>query len=230
MMPCWLLAAAVAAALADLPDVRLPDGTPVEVRLLRVIASDLSAAGQPVQLAVNGDVSIDRVVVIEKGAPVAGAIVDAAPSQLWTRPARLSFSIRHTSSVTGQTIRLRTSPDTPGEQHVKIGGLRHALMLWAAPGKTFRAYVDGEYVVAVRPASPVAPCEDVLTNEDVVKLGAAGMGEDVMIAKIQGSRTAFRVGTDDLIQLKQAGITDRVMLAMIDAAHGVLRFETPVIK
>jgi hypothetical protein len=230
MMPCWLLAATVASLLADLPEVRLLDGTPVEVRLLRVIASDLSAPGEPVQLSVNSDVSIDGVVVIEKETPVAGAIVDAAPSQLWARPARLSFTIRYTSSVSSQTIRLRTSPDTPGEQRVRIGGFRNALMLWAAPGKTFRAYVDGEYAVAGRPAKPPTQCEDVLTNEDVVKLGAAGIGEDLVIAKIQGSRTAFRIGTDDLIRLKQAGVSDRVMLAMIDAAQGVIRCETPVIK
>jgi hypothetical protein len=157
-------------------------------------------------------------------------IIDAAPCQLWTHPARLAFSIRHTSSVSGQTIRLRTSPDMPGEQLVRIGGLRHALLLWAAPGETFRAYVDGEYAVAVRPAEPMAPREDVLTNEDVVKLGVAGVSEELVIAKIQTSRTAFRVHTDDLIQLKQAGVSDHVMLAMIDAAQGVIRFETPVVK
>jgi hypothetical protein len=120
MMPRWTLTVAVASALAVRPEVRLPDGTPVEVRLLGVIASDISAPGEPVQLEVAADVALDKMVVIKKETPVAGAIVEGFPSQLSRRPARLVFTIRQTSSVTGQTIRLRTSPDKSGEQRVGI--------------------------------------------------------------------------------------------------------------
>jgi hypothetical protein len=141
MMSRWTLTVAVASALAVRPEVRLPDGTPVEVRLLGVIASDISAPGEPVQLEVAADVAVDKMVVIKKGTPVAGAIVEAIPSQLSRRPARLVFTIRQTSSVTGQTIRLRTSPDKSGEQRVGITRLRNALLLWAADGDTFRAFV-----------------------------------------------------------------------------------------
>jgi hypothetical protein len=231
MMPRLLFAMAVTSVLADWPEVGLLDGTPVEVRLLRVIASDISVPGDPVQLAVNADVIIDSVVVIEKGTPVAGAISEAGPSQLWSRPARLSFVIRHTSSISGQTIRLRTSRDTPGEQRIEIHNHRSALLLWAAPGKTFRAFVDGDYAVpAPLQATPHAPRDDVLTNEHVVRLLSAGISEELVIAKIHAARTAFRVGPDDLIELKQAGVSDRVMLAMIDVTHDVIRLPTPAIK
>jgi hypothetical protein len=63
-----------------------------------------------------------------------------------------------------------------------------------------------------------------------VQLLSAGMGEELVIAKIHGSRTAFRLGADDLIHLKTAGVSDRIMLAMIDAAEGVIRVPTPAIK
>jgi len=227
MMSRWTLTVAVASALAVRPEVRLQDGTPVEVRLLGVIASDISAPGEPVQLEVAADVAVDKMVVIKKGTPVAGAIVEAIPSQLSRRPARLVFTIRQTSSVTGQTIRLRTSPDKSGEQRVGITRLRNALLLWAADGDTFRAFVDGDYSVPAPPAEPPVPREDILTNEDVMKLVSAGIGDELVITKLQASRTAFRMGTDDLIQLKQAGVSDRVMLAMIDATQGVIRVPKP---
>jgi hypothetical protein len=227
MMSRWTLTVAVASALAVRPEVRLPDGTPVEVRLLGVIASDISAPGEPVQLEVAADVAVDKMVVIKKGTPVAGAIVEAIPSQLSRRPARLVFTIRQTSSVTGQTIRLRTSPDKSGEQRVGITRLRNALLLWAADGDTFRAFVDGDYSVPAPPAEPPVPREDILTNEDVMKLVSAGIGDELVITKLQASRTAFRMGTNDLIQLKQAGVSDRVMLAMIDATQGVIRVPKP---
>jgi hypothetical protein len=230
MMSRWTLTVAVASALAVRPEVRLPDGTPVDVRLLSVIASDISAPGEPVQLEVAADVAVDKMVVIKKGTPVAGAIVEAFPSQLSRRPARLVFTIRQTSSVTGQTIRLRTSPDTSGEQRVGITRLRNALLLWAAGGETFRAFVDGDYSVPAPPAEPPVPREDILTNEDVMKLLSAGIGEELVIAKIHASRTAFRVGADDLIHLKTAGVSDCILLAMIDAAQGVIRVPKSAIK
>jgi hypothetical protein len=227
MMPRWTLTVAVASALAVRPEVRLPDGTPVEVRLLEVISSDISAPGEPVRLEVTADVAVDKMVVIRKGTPVAGAIVEASPSQPSSRPARLVFAIRQTSSVSGQTIRLRTSPDKSGEQRVRITRPRDALLLWAAQGETLHAFVDGDYSVPAQPAEPPVPREDILTNEDVMKLVSAGIGEELVITKIQASRTAFRMGTDDLIQLKQAGVPDRVVLAMIDATRAVIRIPKP---
>jgi hypothetical protein len=144
-------------------------------------------------------------VVIKKGTPVAGAIVEASPSQPSSRPARLVFAIRQTSSVSGLIIRLRTSPDKSGEQRVSIGRPREALLLWAAGGETFRAFVDGDYSVPAPPAEPPVPREAILTNKDVMKLVSAGISDELVITKLQASRTAFRIGTD-LIQLKQAGV------------------------
>lgn len=229
-MPWWMLAGVVTSVLAVRPQVGLPDGTPVEVRLLRVIASDISVAGESVPLAVAADVAVDKLVLLAKGTRVAGEIVEAAPSRFPGRPARLIFTIRQTSSVSGQTIRLRTSPDKAGEQRATVRRRRSALLLWAAPGETFHAFVDGEYSVPAPRAQPPVPKGDVLTNEDVVKLVSAGIGEELVLATIHGSRTAFRVGADDLIHLKTAGVSDRIMRAMIDAAQGVIRVPKSPIK
>jgi hypothetical protein len=56
-----------------------------------------------------------------------------------------------------------------------------------------------------------------LTNDDIVRLVAAGVDEATVLARITRARTAFRLQADDLWQLKQAGVSDRILAAMIKA-------------
>ena len=59
--------------------------------------------------------------------------------------------------------------------------------------------------------------EDVLTNQDVVKMTSAGLGEELVIAKIkEAPHVDFRLEVDDLVALKQAGLSERVIHAMLD--------------
>jgi hypothetical protein len=58
-----------------------------------------------------------------------------------------------------------------------------------------------------------------LTNEDVVKLSKAGLGDDVVIAKInQAPQVDFKLDTDSLIALKQQGVSKAVIEAMLKKA------------
>ena len=56
-----------------------------------------------------------------------------------------------------------------------------------------------------------------MRNEDVLKLAAGGLGDDLIIAKIRNSPTAFVLDTDAMLALKKAGISDQVLSAMISA-------------
>jgi hypothetical protein len=55
-----------------------------------------------------------------------------------------------------------------------------------------------------------------MTNEDVIKLVDAGIGEDVIIAKVRASECRFQLEADDLVALKKAGVSDRVLAAMME--------------
>jgi hypothetical protein len=57
----------------------------------------------------------------------------------------------------------------------------------------------------------------VLTNEEVVRLVAAGVDEATVLAMIARSRPAFRLDADDVLRLKQAGVSNRILEAMIRA-------------
>jgi hypothetical protein len=59
-----------------------------------------------------------------------------------------------------------------------------------------------------------------LTNESVVKMVSAGLGDDTIIAAIQKEECDFDVSVDGLIALKQAEVPDAVIKAMITIDEG----------
>lgn len=57
----------------------------------------------------------------------------------------------------------------------------------------------------------------VLTNSDVMQLQNAGLGDDVILEKLNASTVSLQLDTDDLIQLKKSGVSDKVIGAMVRA-------------
>jgi hypothetical protein len=58
---------------------------------------------------------------------------------------------------------------------------------------------------------------ETLTNETVVTLVKAGLGNEAVIAKIRGSASQFDLSTDQMIALKQQGVSGPVIAAMIES-------------
>lgn len=72
-----------------------------------------------------------------------------------------------------------------------------------------------------------ARAEEILRNDDVLKMVSAGLSEEVIVAKIrEAPQVDFQLTTDELIALRKAGVTDRVVNAMLDRSKPALR--TPV--
>ena len=57
--------------------------------------------------------------------------------------------------------------------------------------------------------------EKPLTNDDVVAMSKASLGDDIIIAKIQQSNAQFDTSADALIRLKKSGVSKGVMDAML---------------
>ena len=64
---------------------------------------------------------------------------------------------------------------------------------------------------------PSAAQAETLTNDMVVSLVQAGLGDDAVIAKIKASAAHYALSTDDLIALKKRGVSGPIIAAMIDA-------------
>lgn len=80
-------------------------------------------------------------------------------------------------------------------------------------------------VLALLVASTGTRAEDKtakpLTNEDVVKLAKLGLGDDVVVAKIQEAHAVdFKTEVDDLEKLKADGVSAAVIAAMLKRQAG----------
>lgn len=93
----------------------------------------------------------------------------------------------------------------------KLGQLKEQ---WAKGTKEATAATAGEPASAAADAS-----EKPLTNDQVVALFKAGLGDDLVVAKIQQTpREALDVSIDSLIKLKKDGLSKPVLDAMVKRA------------
>ncbi len=60
--------------------------------------------------------------------------------------------------------------------------------------------------------------QEVLTNESVIKLHAAGLPAEVIVAKIRTSQTSFDTSVDALIALSDAGLPKEIIAEMTGAS------------
>ncbi len=86
---------------------------------------------------------------------------------------------------------------------------------------------------AATPNVPVAtlvkPSREV---DEVLKLTKAGVGEDVIVAYVKGSRSYFSLTANDILHLKDEGVSSAVVTAMLNHDHtlrseGVIPSATP---
>jgi hypothetical protein len=62
----------------------------------------------------------------------------------------------------------------------------------------------------------VCAAQTVLTNDAILKMAKAGLGEDILLSTIKAQPGHYSTAPDDLIALKGAGVSDKVIAAMID--------------
>jgi hypothetical protein len=58
--------------------------------------------------------------------------------------------------------------------------------------------------------------QTALTNDAVVKMVKAGLGDDIVIGTIRSQTAQFVTSPDDLIALKKAGVSDKIIAAMME--------------
>lgn len=68
-----------------------------------------------------------------------------------------------------------------------------------------------------RPPQGQEAARPALTNNDVIQMVQAKLGDAVIVAKIKSSPCKFDTSTDALIKLKEAGVSDAVLQAMAEA-------------
>jgi len=215
---------------------RLADGTKVPLRLTETISSATAKNGDPVNLEVVEDIEVGGVVVIKKGTPVRGVVVEAQERRRMGRAGKLSYTVTETKTIDRQPIRLRATRESSGGSHVTGVAVTTAAVAVFVPvaapffllrkgkdlvvpeGTRIEAFVDGEHVLTSAVVAPAAVANTTLiTNADVMALHKAGFSDDLIIAKIKGSKGSFNLEPVDLVQLKSEGISERLLTAMVEA-------------
>ncbi len=59
------------------------------------------------------------------------------------------------------------------------------------------------------------PAQQQLTNEAIVKLHRAGLGDDMIVNMVNTQPGQYTVGVDDVVALKGAGVSEKVIAAMM---------------
>ncbi|MDA2937171.1 hypothetical protein MYX75_02780 [Acidobacteria bacterium AH-259-A15] len=72
-----------------------------------------------------------------------------------------------------------------------------------------------------------AQVPEKITNDDIIEMVRAGLGESIIIDKILTTPTEFSLSTQDLIALKEAGVNERTIRAMLQASRPSAQPPTP---
>jgi hypothetical protein len=76
--------------------------------------------------------------------------------------------------------------------------------------------MQGKRLAILLVAAVVCLGQTVLTNETVIKMAKAGLGDDVVVSSVKAQQGKYSTTPDDLIALKGAGVSDKVISAMVD--------------
>jgi hypothetical protein len=69
------------------------------------------------------------------------------------------------------------------------------------------------------PLAAPAPVVRTLTNESIVKLVKAGLGDDFILQTINAQPGDYKTDADSMVALKEAGVSDRVITGMVNKSR-----------
>jgi hypothetical protein len=151
---------------APASQVRVIQGQMVRVKLHNVLTTENVVKGDPIDFDVAEDVVVATHMVIQKGAPARGKVVDVkGAGKKRAKDATVTFLFVTVRSVDSQDIPLRARPD----KHKKAESKENEVeandplpgyaerVIGAEKGKEYAAYVDATATVNVPDTPPVAP-------------------------------------------------------------------------
>jgi serine/threonine-protein kinase len=132
--------------------VQLIGGLPFEISLTQDVPPDCEP-GQPLNFHATTGLTVAGTVVVAKGAPVTGVIVDAAKRKFLLHAARPTFRLLEATAVDGTKIKVRATSGSLGESRKApsldpLGGSRSKDAV-APAGSRFLAYLDGDQTLTL---------------------------------------------------------------------------------
>ena len=130
--------------------VTLGDGLSVHLLLAEDVPAD-AAAGEAVHFKAAADVRVNDTLVIAKGAPATGVIVDAAKKRILGLGGKMTFRLEQVVAIDGHKVSLRATPsrsrDGVSKRPVEAGG-KKSKDVAALAGTRYTGFVDGVSTVS----------------------------------------------------------------------------------
>ncbi|HEY0077762.1 MAG TPA: hypothetical protein VGB73_03880 [Pyrinomonadaceae bacterium] len=164
-------AASAIVNLAASVEMKVPDGTAVEIELKQSVSAKSLKEGDIVDFTVLHPVQVGGVTVIEKGAPAKARITKAKKAGYWGRAGKLEWAMQDVLSIDGGHVPLRFTQRTTGDSKggtVTTGAVvtgiifPPAALLWGLKkgkdatvpaGQRYNVFVHGDAVVRGVPAT-----------------------------------------------------------------------------
>jgi hypothetical protein len=205
----------------------LQDGTPVKLRLLNKLDSQIAKNGNEIPFDVVNDVVVGGVTVLRRGSLATGVVTQAKGSQTMGRAGRLSFTINDIQLRNGDKVPVRAFNRTSGEN--RTGEMIYLMLnapMAAAPffllihgtntvfprGTEINAFVNGDLRLNLASFSP-APSADPKGDEleTAVQIKSTPDGAEVHIDGAAAGRTPLNItlmaGRHEIV-VKKAGYSD----------------------
>ena len=221
--------------------VTIPAGTPVLLSATRTLSSGVDRQGDAVNFELTEGVASSGVIVIAKGAMVAGTISTATPAGDGRKGGALQIKLKDIRLPSGASLALGLKqPGTvPPATAVTTAGVLPTTLIpggnatlsiqgrsneaVVVRGYLLTAYVQKTVVLdanklSTSPTPPVEP--ETLTNRHIVGMFQTGRTEDEIVTAIKSSPGAYQVAAADIAALKKAGLTSRIIEAMMRVAAG----------
>jgi hypothetical protein len=165
------VASSSAAASVDM-EVKVPDGTEVEVQLTNNISGQEAKVGDIVDFTVLRPVQVNGVTVFEKDASARGRITTAKKSGRWGKAGKLEWAMQDVQAVDSSRVPARFTKRDVGESKggtvavaavattVLLGpvgllwGLKKGKAAVIPAGNRYSVFVQGDTVVRVKAATP----------------------------------------------------------------------------
>lgn len=96
-------------------EITLAEGTALNLVTAQEISSKTAKPGDPVSFKVDEDVSVNGHVLISKGTPAKGSVINAEKSGRMGKAGKLGIQVESTTTVDGQPLRLRAAKGKEGD-------------------------------------------------------------------------------------------------------------------
>jgi hypothetical protein len=215
------------------------------MRINRNVSSADARIGDKVDFEVLDDIQVGGMTVIARGANALATVTEAQPKRRMGRAGKLGVNVDYVRAITGDKVPLRGVKELKGGG--KTGAMTEAIVATsivffpAAPlflfvkgkditipkGHEVTVYVNGDSRIDLTKSLPqsappvttvsATAADKPLTNKDVLTLKAAGLSEQLILAKVKSSPGNYQLDTAELVELNKAGLSDAIIAAMMAA-------------